>query len=70
MTDIVERLRQPATQNDANRQRDEAANEIVRLRAVNHSNVDFAEQAKQHLNDTRNLIATLRAELREAGLLR
>jgi len=68
MTDIVERLRNPS--GDIFPMCAEAADEIERLRAVNAGNIDFAEQAKQHLNDARNYVATLRAELREAGLLR
>lgn len=44
--------------------------EIRRLRAVIDSHHEFFEGAKANLNDARNLIATLRAELREAGLLR
>jgi len=44
--------------------------EIERLQAVIDSHHEFFEGAKANLNDARNLIATLRAELREAGLLR
>ena len=70
MTDIVERLRDRNNPENRWKMMTEAADEIERLRAVNAGNIDFAEQAKAHLNDARNYVATLRAELREAGLLR